>query len=364
MTRTVEWVAAVLAAAAFGAIWVVGVVASETAVFDHPTALLVWWSFTVVPAVFAAWVLIRRVRPIGDGPERLFGLAAALMPAHRGDWVLAMRAELAHVPGNAGRWAFAAGCVRAALAPGAGWAPVAAAALAGVTAAYALPAITVFAVTFVGVLVLVLPAPARRLPTVTGVAGLLGVVACVVTVTYLVAEYPSMGTALVPGSAVVLGVLLAGSARLALAPPRVLMGYRAARVVAVGTVVAAGAGFVLGSRLPADAGGMWYAVLGPPVVLSVVGAVVAAAHRSFRAGLLAVVWATMLCTTWIFALWLTESVHWHQNGMGAVLDADNAGAIGVNLKDGIVWVATWLPVWGLPIGVLGAAAGARILRSR
>jgi hypothetical protein len=359
MTRTAEWGLSVLAAAAFGTLWLAAVVTSEVSTFATAGGLLSWWAVTIVPAVFAARFLIRH-RPAGDGPDRLFATAAALMPAHREDWVAAMRAELAHVPGTAARWSFAGGCVRAALMPRAGLAPVAVAMVAGVGASYALPDMTLFAMTFAGLLVLLLPVRLPGLPPLAGLLGLAGVASCVAVVTYLVVVHPSMGAALLPGPAVILATVLAGCARLALAPPRVLMGDRTARAVGVVVSVGFAVGFVLASRLPGqENGGVGPYLLFPPIGLFFVCAAVAATRRSFRTGVLTAIWTILLGTTWVFVLWLMESEHWDRNGMGLLFDADGPRAIGVNLGDGIKWVATWLPVWGLPIGVLGAAAGAR-----
>jgi hypothetical protein len=357
MTRAVEWSLSVVAGAAFGTVWLVAVIAAGISNFPSWQGLLAFWSIVIVPGVLAARVLIRRVRLTGDGPDRLFTVAAGLMPAHREDWVAAMRAELTHVPGNAARWAFAAGCVRAALAPRAGLAPVTAAALAGVTAAYTLPAITVFAMTFVGVLVLTTPASSPRVPTVAGLAGLaglLGVAAGVITMAYLVFTYPSMGTALRPRTAIILALVLAGYARLALAPPRALMGTHTVRTVGVLTAAMVSVGIALVSHLPGGSGVMGYVAF-PPVALFLVGAAVAAIARSFRAGALAATWTILLSTTWVFVLWLVESAHWYGNDIGP---------FGFGGARGLVWVATWLPVWALPIGLLGAAAGAWVRRRR
>lgn len=363
MTRVREWSLAVLAGTTFGTLWLAAVFAGELSNFPSVASLMVFWPFIVAPGVFAAKVMIHRARLAGDGPEQLFTVAAGLMPGRREDWVAAMRAELAHVPGTAARWAFAAGCLKAALAPRAGRVPVTAAALAGVAAAATLPAMTVFAVAFVGVFVLITPS-APPLPTVAGFLGLFGVAAGVISVTYLVFTFPSMGPALLPGSAIILGAVLACCARLALAPPRVLLGTAVVRGVGVLTSAAFVAGFLLASRLPGDdgAGMVGYLMFAGPVALFAVGAVVAAVGRSFRTGALAVTWTAVLTTPWLFVLWLVESVRWYRNDMGLLLDAEGGLPIGLNLKDGIVWVATWFPVWVLPLGLLGAAAGAAFQR--
>ncbi|HEY0530049.1 MAG TPA: hypothetical protein VGD29_00450 [Actinoplanes sp.] len=52
------------------------------------------------------------------GAERLLAAAEWLLPAERGEWARAMRAELAALPPGRSRWVFAAGCLRAAVRSG------------------------------------------------------------------------------------------------------------------------------------------------------------------------------------------------------------------------------------------------------
>jgi hypothetical protein len=174
-----------------------------------------------------------------------------------------------------------------------------------------------------------------------------------------------MGAALHPGSAIILATVLACCARLALVPPRVLFGGPAVRTASVLTSVAFGVGFLLAARMPGDdgAGMMGYMIFPGPAVLFVIGAVVAVVARSFRSGALVVTWTVLLTTAWLFVLWLVESIRWHRNDMGLLLDAEGGLPVGVNLEDSIVWVVTWFPVWVLPLGLLGAAAGAAFHRT-
>jgi drug/metabolite transporter (DMT)-like permease len=98
----------------------------------------------------------------------------------------------------------------------------------------------------------------------------------------------------------VTAVVLAGCLWLALRPPRWLLPDRHARRFGIGMAVALVAGFVLVSRLGlrgvdvADAGMMSYLLFAPPVVVLAGSAVAAAVGRSFRAGLWACAWATVL----------------------------------------------------------------------
>ncbi|MPZ86160.1 MAG: hypothetical protein GEV28_39630 [Actinophytocola sp.] len=188
--------------------------------------------------------------------------------------------------------------------------------------------------------------------------------ACVAVVAYFVAEHPSAGDVLRPVPVMLLAVVLAFGARLALVPPPWLGGDRLARGIGVGTALVLGIGFVLASRLPGDdAGGMASYLIFATIPIFFVGAAVAAAvGRSFHTGVRAATWTALLGTAWVFVLWLLESVRWYRDGLGLLLDAAGGLPIGVNLSDAIIWTLAWLPVWGLPIGVLGAAAGAAVRR--
>ncbi|MBB5785713.1 hypothetical protein [Jiangella mangrovi] len=99
--------------------------------------------FVGLPYVVAAMILAHRVVRAARGPDlpaRVVAVATAGRP--RGvDWGAALRAELAHIDGRAGRWRFAAGCVEAALVGGSG----------RLARATAVPVFVVFAVlTFAG----------------------------------------------------------------------------------------------------------------------------------------------------------------------------------------------------------------------
>jgi hypothetical protein len=213
-------------------------------------------------------------------------------------------------------------------------------------------------------------------PAVAGL-GLAGVAACVAFLGYYLAEHPTYHNArlhvanlvsLPPVTAAVLAVTLAGCAWLALRPPRWLLGDRSARRFGVGMAVAVVVGFVLTSRqelrgLRGSAGMMDYALAS--LVLWVVGSAAAAAvGRSFRSGLWACAWATVLGVPLLLAAWLAEALHWYQQGGGMLLDGEGGIGVGGNLGDA---VRSTLPglLWGaLPLGVLGAAAGSARARRR
>jgi hypothetical protein len=308
-----------------------------------------------------------------------------------------MAAELALVPAQqrVARWRFAAGCARAAVFPPGGTraavgvagalAVTATGAAAGATGA-ALPAGRVFALTFVGLLgglATLAVARSRRAghagpgPAVA-VLGLAGVAACLAFLGYYLAEYPAYHRArlnaanlvsLPSVTAVVLAVVLAGCAWLALRPPRWLLGDQHARWFGVGMAVALVAGFVLTSRqelhgLPGGAG-MWdYSLTG--LILWVTGSAAAAAvGRSFRSGLWACAWATVLGAPLLIAAWLAEALVWYQQGGGMLLDGEGGIGVGANLGDAVRWTLPFLLLWALPLGVLGAAVGsARAHRRR
>jgi hypothetical protein len=375
---------------------------------DQRIGLLGWLAavalaFAIGPWGIAAWLLWRAWwRQAGvelsalDGPARLLAAATATLPADRRDWGAAMAAELAQVPvqERAARWRFAAGCARAAIFPPggtrvavgvAGALAVTATGAAAWAAGAALPAGRVFALTFVGLLgglATLAVARSRRArhagpgPAVAGL-GLAGVAASVAFLGYYLAEYPAYHRArlnatnlvsLPPVTAVVVAVVLAGCAWLALRPPRWLLPDRQARWFGVGMAVALAAGFVLTSRqelrgLPGDAG-MWdYSF--PSMILWLTGSAAAAAvGRSFRSGLWACAWATVLGGPLLIAAWLGEALVWYQQGRGVLLDGEGGIGVGANLGDAVRWTLPFLLLWALPLGVLAAAVGSARARRR
>jgi hypothetical protein len=349
------------------------------------------------PAMVAAWLLWRAWwRRAGDdlaaldGPGWLLAAAAATLPADRRDWGAAMAAELAQVEERGARWRFAAGCARTAVLPpggdrtavgAAGASAVAAMGVTVLATGTALPAGRVFGLVFVGLLgglATLAVARSRRTRGPTGPGrvlaglGLAGVGACAAATTWYLAEHPAYarpdppGTAvsLPPGTAVVLAVVLAGCLWLALRPPRWLLPDRRARWFGAGMAVALAAGFVLAARLGLrgqpgwDEGTMGYLLTAPILVVLTGSALAAAAGRSFRSGVEAGAWAVVLAGPLIVAAWLVEAVAWHQQGRGLLLDGEGGLGVGANLVDAVWWPLIFLTLWALPMGVLGATAGA------
>lgn len=355
----------------------------------------------VGPWPIAAWLLWRawwrhagvRLSAL-DGPARLLAAATATLPADRRDRGQAMAAELAQVPvqERAAQWRFAAGCARAAILPPGGTRAVGVAGALAVTATgvaagatgAALPAGRVFVPVFVGLLgglATLAVARSRRVghagpgPAVAGL-GLAGIAVCVAFLGYYLAEYPAYRAcwtaatlvSLPPVTAVVLAVVLAGCAWLVVRPPRWLLGDRHARRFGVGMAVALVAGFVLTSRqelrgLRGSAGMLDYSLTG--LVLWVTGSAAAAAvGRSFRSGVWACAWATVLGVPLLLAVWLAEALDWYQQGRGMLLDGEGGIGVGGNLGNGVWWTLPSLLWWALPLGVLGAAVGSEHARRR
>jgi hypothetical protein len=363
--------------------------------------LAIWMAVFGTPSMLAAWLLWRVWwRQAGaklaaqDGPGWLLAAAAATLPADRRDWGAAMAAELTQMQDRPARWRFAAGCARAAVFPPggsraavgvAGALAVAAIVAAALATGAALPAGRVFALTLVGLLgglATLTLARSRRVgwarpgPAVAGL-GLAGIVACVAATGYYLAEYPSYHRAhpsatlvsLPPVTAVVLAVVLAGCLWLALRPPRWLLPDRHGRRFGVGMAVVLVAGFVLTSRrelrdLPGHAGMTDYLLNGPILVVLTGSAVAAAVGRSFRAGLWACAWATVLGAPLLIAAWLAEALRWYQQGRGMLLDGEGGLGVGANLGNAIWWPLVFLLLWAVPLGVLGAAAGSIRARRR
>jgi hypothetical protein len=167
------------------------------------------------------------------------------------------------------------------------------------------------------------PAGVRPTVAATGVAG---VAACIAAIGYMLAADPSAAQALGLTHAVVLAVLLAGSLWLVLTPPRGLASSRLARRVGLGAALALGLGLLVSTRVPDRSDAMFYLLLAPVAIFFLGSAIAAAAGRSLRVGVQAVVWA----------------------------------ALQADLSDAVFWVLVSIPVWALPFGVFGAALGTRL----
>jgi hypothetical protein len=393
----------VAAAAPFACLWALQVGnAKEPLTAEVRLDIAIWMAVFGTPSVIAAQLLWRAWwRRAGaelsalDGPGWLLVAATATLPAARRDWGAAMTAELAQVQGGVSRWRFAAGCARTAVCPPggsraavtvAGALTFAALAATGLATGAVLPAGRVFALTFVGLVGgLATLAVARSGrggragpgPVAAGL-GLAGVASCVGFTTWYVAEYPvthqgyppTTSATLPPATAVVLAVVLAGCLWLTLRPPRWLRGDRPARRFGVGMAITLAAGFVLTSRLGlrgvdlVDGGMFSYLFFVAPLAVLAGSAAAAAAGRSFRAGLWACAWATVLGGLLIVVAWLAEAPHWYRQVGGLLLDADAGVGMGANLGDAIWWTLILMALWALPLGVLGAAAGSARARRR
>jgi hypothetical protein len=314
MNRTVGRVGglavSVVAAAPFVYLWVVSMRgADDPLTFRARLDMAIWTAVFGTPWMVAARLLWRAWwREAGarlstlDGPALLLAAAAATLPADRHDWGAAMTAELAQVQGPASRWRFAAGCARAAVLPPrdhraaavSGALAVAATAAAALATGAALPAGRVFALTFVGLLgglaTLTLarshrPRRPRPGPVVTGLA-LAGIAGCLGFTTWYLA-----------------GVDLA------------------------------------------DAGMISYLLFATPSVVLAGSVAAAVTGRSFRAGLWACAWATLLGVPLIIAAWLAEAPHWYRRLGGLLLDADSGVGMGANLGDATWWTLIVLVLW-------------------
>jgi hypothetical protein len=396
--------ASAAAAAPFAYLWVQMMVSA-----DDPLTAQDRLDMAIGMAVFGApWVIAAGLlwrawwRQAGarlstlDGPAWLLAAAAAMLPDDRRDWGAAMAAELAQVRDRPARWRFAVGCARTAVFP-----PRDHRAAVGITGALAvttvvaaalvtgavLPAGRVFAPVLAGLVgglaVLMVARRSRsrgRAGPGPGIAGLAlaGVAGCVAATVWYLAEYPSTqhrfppttSLTLPPVTAVVLAVVLAGCVWLAVAPPRWLAGDRHGRRVGVAMALVLPAGFVLSSRLALrgvaglDAGMMSYLLLASPLVVLTGSAAAAAAGRSFRSGLAAAAWATVLGGLLVVVAWLAEAPRWYRQFGGLLLDADGGVGMGANLGDAVWWTLIVLVLWALPLGVIGAAAGSVRARRR
>jgi hypothetical protein len=384
--RRYEKVVSTVVIAIFAACFVITVATNEPPEFtEQYVQLAIAWVLLTTPWVIAVrllwrawWAQNAANLSTMDGPARLLAAAAVTLPDDRRDWGAAMAAELDQVQGSSVRWRFAAGCARAAIfPPRSNRVPVfvvaALAVVAAVTAqsvvGYALPAMRIFAITFialVGALTTLAVARSRRVrqsapgPTITA-AGLTGVGACIGATAYFLVKHPAAAEHFPPVDAVVLAVALAGCLWLALTPPRGLATGHIAHGFGAAAALALGLGFFISSRLTinTEAGPFVWVLLAPPVIFFAGSALASALGRSFRAGVQAAVWTALVGTLLIFAISIPEAMHRYEIDGRVLGDGEMGFPVGVNLSDAI-WVLFVIPVWGLPFGVIGAAIGRRL----
>ena len=205
------------------------------------------------------------------------------------------------------------------------------------------------------------PAPAAT-ALVTGL-----VAACVAATVAFVRRHPAAADALPPGTIAVLVVVLVGCLWRAMAPPLSSVGSRAGRGRFGGSRlapylgVAAAFVFALGVLAFSHAGrGGWVPVwllYGPMLTFVFPAFIVAAADRSFRAGLRAGIWTAITVMPLTFALLLAEASRRYAND-GAWLFAGDVTTAGFTLRLALLIVCA-VPLIGFPFAIIGAAVGTR-----
>jgi hypothetical protein len=340
-----------------------------------------------------------------DPPGRALAAAVATLPEHRRDWGAAMLAELAGVRGRSARWRFALSCAAAAL-----WLPriaawpvlallaavaAAAVAAAGPAVGAAVPELGVFAVSFVGVvgaLTLVAVSRSRRVRITTPAPTILvlaGVAAAIAMIVVFLRREPSAAGYLPPSAAVFLAAVLAGCLWFAIISPRSLAISRLAPYLGAGAALVYVVGMLLLSRIVTDPRlnpplppgedtslqdivgllGIFILLSWGPVLFFIPAAWAAMAGQSFRAGLQAGAWTIIAYLPLMLALWLHESLHVYAIGGGLLLDgvgsdgSGGVGRLGTNFGNVLFWCLGWVPVVGLALAVIGAAAGARLAQA-
>jgi hypothetical protein len=316
-----------------------------------------------------------------DPPGRLLAAAVAALPEHRREWGLAMVAELAEVRGRSARWRFALSSARATLwlPPAGGWpvlalvtgAVVVSVVAAGRAAGAVVPGLMVFAVSFtglVGAMVVLAVARARRprlpvpVPTVL-VAG--GVAASIAATVIFLRREPAAAQYLPPAAAVYLAAVLAGCLWVAVVSPRWLGAGRIAPHLGAAAAVVFAAWFLLSNRLDGTEPPLPLVlllgaalVLTPFAVFFVPAFAAGRTGRSLRSGLQAAVWTVTVMMPLTYALWLPEALRRHAID-GRTLDGELLAPVGVNLPAALIFCLGIFPVFGLTLGALGAALGAR-----
>ncbi|HEU4422967.1 MAG TPA: hypothetical protein VFR67_10595 [Pilimelia sp.] len=339
-------------------------------------------------AEFAARLVLRHLRSGAgsrmsamDPPGRLLAAAVAALPERRREWGTAMIAELGEVRGRSARWRFALSSARATLwlPPAGGWpvlalvtgAVVASVAAVGSTVGTAVPGLTVFAVTFtglVGAMVVLAVARSRRprLPVPGPTVLVAGSVATSIAATVIFLRHdPAAAQHLPPPAAVYLAAVLAGGLWVAVASPRWLGTNRLAPHLGAVAAVVFAAWFLLSHRFDSTQPPLpLVPLLAAVLVLTPFAAFVVPAFaagrggRSIRSGLQAAVWAVTAMVPLTYALWLPEALRRHAID-GRTLDGELVAPVGVNLADALIFCLGIFPVFGLTLGAVGAALGAR-----
>jgi hypothetical protein len=386
LDRNYESIVSAFVVAVFAAIAFVVVATNDPPEFNEQyVQLAIAWLLITTPWVFAArllwrawWAQHAARLSVMDGPARLLTVAISALPDERREWGAAMVAELEQVQDSSSRWRFAIGCARTAVFPpltgrrrvlGVAILAAISAAAVGPVVGYTLPAMRVFAVTFValfGVLVTLAAARSRSVrqtmscPTISA-GGLLAVSACIASTAYFLIKYPEAQKHLPPAAAAIIATLLVGYLWLALAPPRELTTHSHALGLGIAAAVVLGAGFVWVARLTVHTygGPIIWTLFAPIPILFCASAMAAAIDRSFRSGVQAAVWATLFGTLMVVALTMPEAMHRFELDGRTLGDGESGYPIGVNLS-GILWNLIQIPLVGLPFGVIGAAVGRRL----
>jgi hypothetical protein len=336
----------------------------------------------IVLVVRAVRGLLRDLRSAEgrDAPARLLATAVRRLPADRRPWGQAMLTELAEVPAGPQRWRFALGCTQVALFPprrGAvpGWAAaglvVAIAAGTGWAVHTLLPAMQVFAVTFV-LLVGAYAAVAAALRGARPPAGprlaiaalmLAGVTAVIVATTYVALAHPTAAADPTHLFSMVLAVTLAGYVGAAVTPPA-----RSGPALWYGSAAALISGLVWLVPLLTDATG-GYAMLAGAVLVLTTSSLAAARTRSIRTGILTGLWAGLVGALILFIIGVPATLYaahhtvidpatladFRRSGlpdMTTYLISDNLG--------GLVLMLLLLPLWNLLLGMLGGTLGSTL----
>jgi hypothetical protein len=380
--RRVAWWLTAAVYGAFAVFWVLAIALNEPPEFP---VMYFWFSVMIAivatPWAIAARVLFRAWRRDDpdasltiDVPSHLLTAAVASLPSDRRDWGAAMLAELSHVEGQAARWRFALGCVKAALFPPRSTrTPLVVIVLAFVitsSAAYqlvgrALPSMQLFAaafVAFVGVIAVQTAArsqtlrPAQSKPFVTW-AATLGVIASIIATGYFLVKNPSVEEFFTPIASVALAALLAGCVWMTLLTPT-LPTVRTGRWLGLCAALALAVGFVVCARLSIHTmgGPIIWKLFAPGVILFVLSAVAARIGGSFRAGAEAAIWGALVGTLLIYALSFPETMHRFAIDGRTLDDGESGLPIGANLLSSI-WGLVQIPIFGFPFGVFGAALG-------
>ncbi len=326
--RRYQFAISAAVAAAFGGFWIIMWAVSEPPEFPAQyvlTALAI--TILGTPWVIASRILFRDwwIRSVTgltaiDAPALMLRAAVTTLPENRHEWGAAMETELTQAVGSAPRWRFALGCAHTALIPPrsnrtplivAAAISIVSVAVAAPAVGYVLPAMQIFAVTFValvGVVVMFTLARSRRIThsVASTLVNVAGVVTCVGLTAYFLHTHSDASAQFSPAVSIFLAIMLSACVWISLNANS----NRVALAVGLSAACVFGLGYFIASRMTVNtnAGPLIWIIFAPHAIFFTASMIATAATRSFGAGVQTAMCSAPAGTLLIFAISLPEAM--------------------------------------------------------